>query len=171
MQMGFNNDVDYKTLTLHIQTEDHGMRSKKITSQVFYSGAILESKTMSYADDIDAIEGTAAQEERIRHLMKALHKKFYQRIHQATYDEHLPLPDEAFASAGSQSSLGEKLVAEKSRGEVLPEKHLVEEFEPAASAELFGEAGLPLLPSDEPAWRGAHDAPGFGALLLEALYA
>ena len=94
MQMGFNNDVDYKGLVVHIQTEDHGLRSKKITSQVFHGGAILESKTISYEEDIASYDDDGERDERIRKLMKALHKKFYQRIHEGLYDESLPLGEE-----------------------------------------------------------------------------
>ena len=94
MQMGFNNDVDYKGLVVHIQTEDHGLRSKKITSQVFHGGAILESKTISYEEDIASYDDDEKRDERIRKLMKALHKKFYQRIHEGLYDDLLPIGEE-----------------------------------------------------------------------------
>ena len=151
MQMGFNNDVDYKGLVVHIQTEDHGLRSKKITSQVFIGGAILESKTISYEEDIASYDDDAARDERIRKLMKALHRKFYQRIHEGLYDENLPIGEErasaahlvvkhdddepalstpnahiegeGFGVAGAQADMAEEY-AKKSRGE-----HL-EEFEP-----------------------------------------
>ncbi|MCB9506270.1 MAG: hypothetical protein H6698_00060 [Myxococcales bacterium] len=147
MQMGFNNDIEYKQLTVHIQTEDHGLGSKKITSQVFFSGAILDSRTISYANEIAAIEDDAARDERIRLLMKAIHKKFYKKIHDGDYDEKLPigapptpaaphlsvrssdsevglnvpaevLAQEGFAIAGEQAALGEAYDA-GSRGERL----------------------------------------------------
>jgi hypothetical protein len=81
MQMGFNNDVPYKNIVVHIQTEDHGLGSKKITSQVFFNGAILASKTVSYEQEIVPFPQPEARDERIRAMMKALHRHFYKLIH------------------------------------------------------------------------------------------
>ncbi len=89
MQMGFNNDVDYLGMTLHIQTEDHGMAARKITSQVFFSGAILESKTLAYAASVEAIEVLEEQQELIRKQMRTMHKAFYKRIQEGAYDSKL----------------------------------------------------------------------------------
>ncbi|NQW61724.1 MAG: hypothetical protein HQ461_02745 [Deltaproteobacteria bacterium] len=89
MQMGFNNDVDYLGMTLHIQTEDHGMAARKITSQLFFSGAILESKTLAYAASIEAIEVLEEQQELIRKQMRTMHKAFYKRIQEGAYDSKL----------------------------------------------------------------------------------
>ncbi len=107
MQMGFNNDVGYKGLTLHIQTEDHGLSSQKITSQVFVGGAILESKTISYAKEIADLADDAERDEHIRKVMKALHKKFYQRIHEGQYDDGLPISE-----AGDDEEPAEELEGE-----------------------------------------------------------
>ena len=89
MQMGFNNDVDYLGMTLHIQTEDHGMAARKITSQLFFSGAILESRTLSYAASVEAIEELEEQQELIRKQMRTMHKAFYKRIQEGAYDSKL----------------------------------------------------------------------------------
>jgi hypothetical protein len=152
MQMGFNNDVDYKGLVVHIQTEDQGLKTKKITSQVFIGGAILESKTISYEKSIATYTDDASRDERIRTLMKALHRKFYLRIHEGLYDESLPIgeervfaahltvkhdddepalstPDvhigeEGFGVAGAQAEMAAEYAA-NSRGEPL------DDFEPA----------------------------------------
>lgn len=178
MQMGFNNDVSYRGLTLHIQTEDHGLGSKKITSQVFFSGAILESKTISYEDEIASIEEEAARDERIRTFMKALHRKFYQRINEGIYDEQLPLeaaPDttsasmelapaegldtpqelieaEGFKVAGTPDSLGEEY-ERNSRGAPLEDS----EFEP----QTLAEAGM--LPAPSSASGGFVQLGGLGS--------
>ncbi len=104
MQMGFNNDVEYKRLTLHIQTEDHGLPAMKITSQVFLGGAIVDTKTMSYEGEIDGLEDEP-RDERIRAIMKGLHRKFYQRIHEGIYDEKLPITNEAQAEADAAAAV------------------------------------------------------------------
>lgn len=150
MQMGFNNDVQYRDLVVHIQTEDHGLTSKKITSQVFFSGAILESRTISYESEIESIEDPAARDERVRAIMKALHRKFYQRIQAGAYDVQLPLEparrgsashvavqageagletpedllaDAGFELAGEQASLGSAYDLQ-SRGEAMASEEL-----------------------------------------------
>lgn len=89
MQMGFNNDVEYRGVTVHIQTEDLGLAVSKIMTQVFYSGAILEAKTISYAADIEALDDAPARADRIRKLMRALHKQAYKRMQDGTYDRKL----------------------------------------------------------------------------------
>ncbi|MEZ5252208.1 MAG: hypothetical protein R2713_24250 [Ilumatobacteraceae bacterium] len=171
MQMGFNNDVEYRGLTVHIQTEDHGLRSKKITSQVFFSGAIVDSRTVSYEAEVADIADDSARDEQIRRLMKGLHRQFYRRIHAGEYDDRLPIEgdtpaepkpeDEAvveeFRVAGEHHELGDAYAAH-SRGPAM------------SSAELMAD----IVFSPERAWRGLdesaqsieHDAV---AALLEAL--
>lgn len=103
MQMGFNNDVTYRGLTVHIQTEDHGLASMKVTSQVFFSGAVLESKTISYAREIEGIDDPEERDERVRTFMKALHRKFFKRIQSGQYDDQLPLDSAEGSARGSAS--------------------------------------------------------------------
>ena len=94
MLMGFNNDVGYRGLTVHVQTEDHGLegkKGKKITTQVFRSGAILESITLSYADEIEGLEGKE-REDIIKKKMKTMHKQAFINIKNGKYDERLGLP-------------------------------------------------------------------------------
>ena len=102
MQMGFNNDVDYLGMTLHIQTEDHGMAARKITSQLFFSGAILESRTLSYAASIEALEVLEEQQELIRKQMRTMHKAFYKRIQEGAYDSKLVVHTTREAEATGQ---------------------------------------------------------------------
>lgn len=99
MQMGFNNDVEYEGFTLHIQTEDHGLRSMKITSQVFQSGAIFDSKTVSYEQEIARFDAPKDRDEHIRRMMKALHRRFYKKIHAGEYNERLGLAPPVTADA------------------------------------------------------------------------
>jgi len=107
MQMGYNNDVEFEGKTLHIQTEDHGLAGAKITTHVFYSGAILESRTVSYEDDVAKIKEEEEREEHIRKLMKTLHRHFYKRIMAGTYNERLGLsaPRANDEAAGSSNEV------------------------------------------------------------------
>lgn len=91
MQMGSNTDVPRLGLTVHVQTEDHGLGTRKMTTQVFFSGAIIDSRTISYADDVAGIEAPAERDEKVRKLMKAMHKHFITRVTSGQYDERLPL--------------------------------------------------------------------------------
>lgn len=191
MQMGFNNDVPYRDLVLHIQTEDHGLATKKVTSHVFRGGQILDSKTVSYADEIASFTDDVARNDRIRAFMKGLHRHLYKRIHSGMYDEALGLepvkkaeaagpsiedaieiPSEHLESAGfsvvgEMHALGEQYDA-NSRGEVL------EDFEPQASDAWLGDAATP--PSDDAiqyadarAYQGIARDHGLADALLEAL--
>lgn len=156
MQMGFNNDVPYKELTLHIQTEDHGLSSKKITSQVFFSGAILESKTISYEAEIASIEDPAARDERVRTIMKALHRKFFKRIQDGEYDAQLPLEGESDAashldvqsSSGAALETPEQMLADAGFEVAGEQAELGEEYEAKSRGETMStgelEAGHPL---------------------------
>lgn len=166
MQMGFNNDVEYRGLTVHIQTEDHGLRSQKITSQVFFSGAIVDSRTVSYEAEIADVEDDSARDEQIRRMMKALHRQFYRRIHAGEYDDRLPVEGEgpaepaaedeatveSFRVAGEHSSLGATYDAH-SRGPAM------------SSAELMAD----IVFSPDRAWRGLDD--GAAAIEREAVAA
>ena len=89
MQMGFNNDIEHLGRTLHIQTEDHGMLARKVTSQLFFEGAILESKTLPYGAAIEDASDLEAQQELIRKQMRTMHKAFYRRVQEGHYDERL----------------------------------------------------------------------------------
>lgn len=198
MQMGFNNDVPYKGATLHIQTEDHGLNAKKVTSHVFRGGAILDSKTVSYEDEIASFDDPQQRDERIRAFMKALHRHFYKRIHAGEYDELLDLdapaetapeasdvdpgesaaglssPEahlvaEGFEIAGDHEELGE-LYDAHSRGEPL------DDFEPLSSEAWLGDAATPSADDHDPvaygdrrAWRGVDEDEDLGAFLREAL--
>lgn len=90
MQMGYNTDVDHLGVTVHVQTEDHGVGDSKITTQVFYSGRILDSRTISYANAVNGMADTDRDQE-ITRRMRAIHKYFLTRIHEGAYNEKLPL--------------------------------------------------------------------------------
>jgi hypothetical protein len=92
MLMGQNLDVAYRGKTVHIQTEDLGRNVNKIMTQVFHSGAILDSRTVPYANEIEKHSDVAAQNEVIRKLMLALHKYHYNKVFSGAYDEKLRLP-------------------------------------------------------------------------------
>ena len=86
MLIGFNNDVEYRGKTFHIQTEDHGEGDPRIETQLFFSGAILDTNITSYQETLDNYDGKQA-EERIRAQMKASHRSLYKKLLAGEYDE------------------------------------------------------------------------------------
>lgn len=96
MQMGFNTDVDHAGVVVHVQTEDHGHNDGRITTQVFFSGRILDVKTVSYAEVIKDVDEETRKHE-ISRRMKALHKHFLNKVRDGVYDIQLPLDDDAEA--------------------------------------------------------------------------
>lgn len=95
MLMGQNLDVSYRGRVVHIQTEDLGRNVAKVMTQVFHSGAILDSKTVSYSEEIARLDDVGQQNDHIRQLMLRLNKWFHKSIHSGAYDAKLklaPLP-------------------------------------------------------------------------------
>lgn len=85
MLIGFNNDVQYRGKVFHIQTEDRGLADARIETQLFFSGAILDTVITSYAEILERFEGAEA-EERIKAKMKASHKSLFRNLHGGKYD-------------------------------------------------------------------------------------
>ena len=102
MQMGYNTDVEHRGITVHVQTEDHGLSGRKITTQVFCSGRILDSRTISYAEAIAAIADEDTQGQEITKRMRAIHKHFLNRIRDGVYDTKLPIDGKPPESATPQ---------------------------------------------------------------------
>lgn len=94
MQIGYNNDVEFRGKTFHIQTEDRGLKAAKIETQVFQAGAILDTAIIPYAKQIDGVEGDD-RIAKIRDMMKAAHKNFYKKIQAGEYNEMVGLAPES----------------------------------------------------------------------------
>ncbi len=50
MQLGLNQNIQYKGEVFHIQTEDGGLKNPVITTLLFKGGTILASRRTSYED-------------------------------------------------------------------------------------------------------------------------
>jgi hypothetical protein len=86
MLIGFNNDVEYRGKTFHIQTEDHGEGDPRIETQLFHSGAILDTVITSYQEILDEYDGEEA-DERVRAQMKASHRSLFKKLKAGEYDD------------------------------------------------------------------------------------
>ena len=91
MQIGYNTDVKYRNKTFHIQTEDRGIASASIETQIFHSGAILDTSIITYERLLEATDDVDERIEKIRALMKGNHKKLYTRLFAGEYDEMVGL--------------------------------------------------------------------------------
>lgn len=91
MQIGYNNDVEYRDKTFHIQTEDHGVGPASIESQIFHAGAILDTSIISYSQVLEETDDVDERIARVRQLMQANHKKLYRKLFRGEYDEMVGL--------------------------------------------------------------------------------
>lgn len=102
MQIGYNNDVEYRGKTFHIQTEDRGTDAAEIESQIFHAGAILDTSIVSYQKVLDEEDDVDAQIAKVRAMMGANHKSLYRKLTKGEYDDFVglePLADDAEVEA------------------------------------------------------------------------
>ncbi|MBN1944265.1 MAG: hypothetical protein JW797_01260 [Bradymonadales bacterium] len=85
MQIGLNNDIDFQGERYHIQTEDLGLKTNLIVSQIFRGGQIVETIQVSYAKHIEGIQNPDERDEMIRKRVRALHKLCYKNITNGKY--------------------------------------------------------------------------------------
>ncbi len=71
MITGYNDDINYNNAVYHIQTEDMGLKYKKIVTHVFIGGAILFSKKTSYEH---LLENDEIDDRKLRIFMNDQHK-------------------------------------------------------------------------------------------------
>lgn len=154
MQMGFNTDVEHRGVTVHIQTEDHGLGDSKITTQVFFSGRILDSRTISYGEAVSGIEGDEARDNEITRRMRAIHRHFLNRIREGIYDAKIPV-EPSTAAAVLAAPVAATLTGQLDALDVDPD--LLEEVVLAASeAEAPRSTYTPGRHEDR-AWRGIEN--------------
>ena len=91
MLIGYNNDVQHRGKTFHIQTEDRGMHSKQIETQIFCSGAILDTRIVSYAEAIEGLGGKDERNKAIKTLMQTTHRELYKKMIAGDYDHFVGL--------------------------------------------------------------------------------
>lgn len=165
MLMGYNNDVPYRGVVVHVQTEDHGLPAARITTQVFFSGAILDSRTISYENEIEGLSDEAERDQRIRRFMQALHKSFFRKIRTGAYDARLPIqePDDPAASHAASSAQGTTVTSRPpSRSSFATAPPSISTVT-ARAASARHAASSELAYSRVPAWQGIEE-PDFDQL-------
>ncbi|MCL2325260.1 MAG: hypothetical protein FWC40_01970 [Proteobacteria bacterium] len=86
MLIAYNNDIEFRSRWYHIQTEDNGIKDGHITTTVFYSGQILDSKSISYREAVSELEDQEAQNRVIKELMVKQHQEFYAKLYDGRYE-------------------------------------------------------------------------------------
>src|SRR5580658_3267825 len=83
-QVGFNNNVKYKSLTFHIQTEDSGLDKPHVITHLFADGGrVIKSHKRSYANDVRRDDVAA----HVRQLMKAQQLEMALALREGKFDE------------------------------------------------------------------------------------
>lgn len=91
MLIGYNNDVQYRGKTFHIQTEDRGAPSLQIETQIFHAGAILDTRIVSYQELHDKHSDRDTRNKSIKSLMQTTHRELYKNLFSGAYDEFVGL--------------------------------------------------------------------------------
>jgi hypothetical protein len=85
MLVGYNTNVPYRGKTYHVQTEDNGLRNPVVITLLYYKGAILASKKVSYAE----FTSDPDYKEKVRELMKEQHKTMLKELIRGNYTADL----------------------------------------------------------------------------------
>lgn len=83
MQLGFNENVIYKGVCYHIQTEDGGIKNPIITTLLFKDGVVLASKRTAYADIIKSDKLSIV----VRDIMKEQQENMLKSLKQGVFEE------------------------------------------------------------------------------------
>jgi hypothetical protein len=79
---GFNTDVTYRGLVLHVQTEDKGRDNPLIETLIYRGGEILGSRRLPYTDQL---KGASDSEKVIARLMEEQHMAVIQDVKRGRY--------------------------------------------------------------------------------------
>lgn len=85
MLIGYNNDVQYRGKTFHIQTEDRGVGNESIESQLFSGGQILDTKITKYTEYLVGLEGDD-RDKKLKALMQASHRSLFKKLMAGEYN-------------------------------------------------------------------------------------
>ncbi len=82
-QMGFNNNIKFKELVFHVQTEDSGLDSPHIITHLFADGGrVIKSHKRNYNEHVSRPDVA----EFVRGLMKAQHLEMVMKLREGAFD-------------------------------------------------------------------------------------
>lgn len=88
MITGYNTDVKYGDIVLHVQTEDKGEGNPFIESLIYFGGQVVVAKRASYADKLQS--GHKIEEE-VTALMEHQHRTMMKAIQAGKFDDKIRL--------------------------------------------------------------------------------
>ncbi|MEM6454527.1 MAG: hypothetical protein AAF772_05485 [Acidobacteriota bacterium] len=113
MITGYNTDVRYSNLTLHVQTEDKGTGNPYIESLIYFGGQVMVAKRASYADLLTEGKG----EDEITALMDHQHRMMIKAIRAGKFDDKIrAFAPEKAKHLGQPPSTGEVAAATSGDG-------------------------------------------------------
>ena len=89
MLIAYNNDIEFRSRWYHIQTEDNGIKDGHVTTTVFHSGQILDSKSVSYKDSIAGVQDQEKINSIIKDIMIKQHQLFYTKLYDGHYEAQM----------------------------------------------------------------------------------
>lgn len=102
MQLGVNQNINYKGVTYHIQTEDGGRNNPVITTLLFKGGTILASRRTSYEDILksDQLETV------VKEIMAEQHKSILKDLKNARHGKQAGAEPSAGKAAEAKTPAG-----------------------------------------------------------------
>lgn len=85
MTHGRNENVKYRGVAFHIQTEDRGKRNPVVVSTLFYRGVIITEERVSY----EHILTSTSMDESLYKIIKELHQKVIENLKSGLYDDKI----------------------------------------------------------------------------------
>jgi len=82
---GVNEDIKYKGIVFHIQTEDMGKETALMVSTIFYKGRVVIRDEIDYSNMLSE----EVTKEKLGNIMKELHKKMKTELLKGCYDERI----------------------------------------------------------------------------------
>lgn len=141
MLIGYNNDVEHRGKTFHIQTEDRGASTDTIETQLFHGGAILDTRITTYTELVEGLSGKT-RDKKIKSAMQASHRTLYKKLLSGEYDHMVGL--EPLDDAGEEDVEARTEVFNPSQERVPAAALAVEEGELESLEELGGESHVGL---------------------------
>lgn len=152
-QVGFNNNVKYKALLFHIQTEDSGLDKPHIITHLFADGGrIIKSHKRSYAEEVPRPDVGPY----VRALMKAQHMEMAVLLREGKFDEVIEgkkLGGMELLTEAPRTEVKKLATSKEAREEAKPDQRAASLVPPAN-----GTAGAPAIPAFPPAGAGPADA-------------
>lgn len=110
MITGYNTDVEYDSVTYHVQTEDTGLQTPVIVTLVYAGGAILASKRTPY-DDLISV---GFDEEALTKRLQRQHKLICAAVHAGRIEDLKRMSDRETSASDQPKSPSQGTAVESS---------------------------------------------------------